>query len=70
MGRGTDWEVGIDIYTLLYIKEITCKDQLRSTRNSIQYSIMTHMGKNIKKSGYCVCITGSLCHTLETKTIL
>ena len=33
-------EVGIDTYTLLYIKEIINKDLLYSTRNSTQYSVM------------------------------
>ena len=36
-------EVGIDTYTLLYIKEIINKDLLYSTRNSTQYSLMTYM---------------------------
>ena len=63
MGRGTDWEVGIDIYTLLYIKEITCKEQLHSTRNSTQYSIMTHMGKNLKEWILCVHNWITLPHT-------
>ena len=36
-------EVGIDTYTLLYIKEIINQDLLYSTRNSTQYSLMTYM---------------------------
>ena len=28
MGRGTYWEIGIDIYILQYIKQITNKDLL------------------------------------------
>ena len=43
-----NWEIGIDIYTLLYIKWITNKDLLYNTGNS-QYSIMTYMGKELKK---------------------
>ena len=36
-GEGRDeLETGIDIYTLLYIKQITNKDLLHSTGNSIQ----------------------------------
>ena len=46
-GVGINWEVGTDIYTLLYIKWITNKDLLYSTGNSTQYSVMTHMGKGI-----------------------
>ena len=34
---GIHWEISIDIYTLLYIKE----NLLCSTGNSIQYSVMT-----------------------------
>ena len=42
---GINWEIGIDIYTLLYIREITNKDLLYSTGNSTQYSVMTDMRK-------------------------
>ena len=48
MGR-TNWEIGIDVYTLLYIKQITNKDLLYSTGNSTQQSVMTYMGKESKK---------------------
>ena len=33
-GRGINWEVGIDIDTLLCIKQVTNKDLLYSTGNS------------------------------------
>ena len=46
---GINWEIGIDIYTLLYIKQITNKDILYSTGNSTQYSVMAYMGKESKK---------------------
>ena len=32
-----NWEIGINIYALLYIKQVTNKDLLHSTGNSIQY---------------------------------
>ena len=35
--RGTDWEFGMDTYTLLYLKCITNQDLLYSTGNSAQY---------------------------------
>ena len=38
MEGGINWEVGIDMYTLLYTKQITNKDLLYSTGNSTQYS--------------------------------
>ena len=37
-GEGIDWEFGVDMYTLLYLKQITKKDLLYSTRKSPQYS--------------------------------
>ena len=39
-GGGIDWEFGIDMYTLLYLKYITNKDLLYSTGNSAQYSVI------------------------------
>ena len=40
-GGGIVREFGIDMYTLLYLKGITNKDLLYSTRNSAQYYITT-----------------------------
>ena len=40
-GEGIDWEFGIDMYALLYLKQITNKDLLYSTGNSAQYSVIT-----------------------------
>ena len=37
--------LGIDIYTLPYIKQITNKDLLYNTGNSTQYSVMVCMEK-------------------------
>ena len=52
-GGKISWKIRIDIYTLLYIKQITNKDLLYSTGNSTQYFIMAYMGKNLeKKSRY------------------
>ena len=48
-GAGINREIEIDIYTLLYIKQITNKDLLYSTGNSTWYSVMTYMGKESKK---------------------
>ena len=39
-----NWEIGIDIYTLLYIKQITNKDLLYSTGNCTQYFVITYKG--------------------------
>ena len=38
MERGIDWEFGIDLCTLLYLKYINKKDLLYSTGNSIFYN--------------------------------
>ena len=35
-GWGVNWEIGTDVYTLLYIKQITNKDLLYSIGNSTQ----------------------------------
>jgi len=37
-GGGIDWEFGVDMYTLLYLKQIISNDLLYSTGNSAQYS--------------------------------
>ena len=52
--RGKVWggiiqEAGINIYTLVYIKQIINKDLLYSTGNSTQYFIVTYMGKKSEK---------------------
>ena len=48
-GRGINWETGIQIYILLYVKQITNKDLLYSTWNSTQYSVITYMAKESEK---------------------
>ena len=34
---------------------------------TIQYSIMTYVGKESKRVDACICVTDSLCYTAETK---
>ena len=41
MGGGMNWEIGIDIYRLLYITWITNENLLYSTGNSAQCSVVT-----------------------------
>ena len=48
-GEGINWEIGIGIYTLLYIIYITNKNLLYNTGKSSQYSVMTNMGIESKK---------------------
>ena len=41
-GRGgINWKIGIDIYILLCIKQITNENLLYNTGNSTQYSVVT-----------------------------
>ena len=49
--RETDWEFGMDRYTLLYFKWITNQDLLYSTGNSAQYH-QPKWEKNLKKNRY------------------
>ena len=56
IGRGINWEIGIDIHILLYIKQITNKNLMYSTGNSTQYSVMAYMGKESKKEWINVCV--------------
>ena len=51
-GEEINWEIEIDKYTLLSIKQMTYKDLLYNTRNSTKWSIITFMEKESKKSGY------------------
>ena len=48
-GEGIVRKFGIDMYTLLYLNCIINKDLLNSTGNSIQYSLITYMGKESEK---------------------
>ena len=45
VGGGINREIGIDLYTLLYIKQITDKDLVYSIGNSTQYSVIIYTGK-------------------------
>ena len=49
-----NWEIGIDIYTLLYIKQITNRNPLYSTGNSALYNDL--YGKRTGKKVY-VCVS-------------
>ena len=49
MRGGIDWEIGTDVHTLLFIKQITGEDLLYSVGNSTQYSVITKMGGELEK---------------------
>ena len=40
-----DWEFGIDLYILLYIKQVNNKDLLYNIGNYTQYLVITYNGK-------------------------
>ena len=58
----------MNAHTLLYIRQITNKDVLYSTRNSTECSEVTYMRKESKENEYMH--TESLCCTPEANTTL
>ena len=61
---------GINIYTLLRIKQINNKDILYSTGNYIQCLVINYNEKESEKEYVYVCITESLCCIPEANTTL
>jgi len=53
---GMNWEIGIDVYTLLCVKQMTNENLLYSTGNSTQHSVVIQMGRKSKKEGTYVYI--------------
>ena len=45
-------EIGMDMFTLLYLKLITNKDLLYSTRNSVQCYVAGWMAGKFGENGY------------------
>ena len=75
MDRGA-WQATVHGVTMLdmteritYVKQITNKDLLYITENSIHYSVITYMGNESEKR-MDICIIESVCCTLETNTAL
>ena len=60
-----DWELGVYRCKLVYIEWIKNKILLYSTRNYIQYLMISHNVKEYEKECVCVYIymTQSLCYT-------
>ena len=56
---------GINIYTLLYIKQINNKVLLCSTGNSMQYPVINHNGKEYEK--ICICLNHFAVHQKLTQ---
>ena len=55
---------------LLYIEWVNNKVLLYSTENSIQHPVINHNEKEHTKECTHICITESLCSTVEINTIL
>ena len=52
-GENIKWEVGIDIYTLLWIEWMSNKHLLYITGKSTQYSVIAYVWeKRLKRNGY------------------
>ena len=51
-----NWEIGINIYIIQYIKQITNKNLLYSTGNFTQNSMVTQMSRKSKKEGISISI--------------
>ena len=52
---GIKQDVGMNIHTLLHVREITNKDLLCSTGNLISYDNLYE--KTLKRMNICICIT-------------
>ena len=67
-------EFGINMYTLLYIKQKSNKDLLCSTRNYIQYLIIAYKGRESEEESIFVYMSAytsdSLCCIPEISTTL
>ena len=60
--EGINWETGIDIHTLLYVRWVTNEDLLYSPGDATQDSVIAYMGGGSKKGvSVCVCVSGCVC---------
>ena len=71
-GEGEEWtgSLGLVDANLLHLEWINNRVLMYSTGNYIQYRVINHMEKNIKKKNVSMCITESLCCTAEIDTAL
>ena len=62
---GMNWEIGIDIHTLLILclKQVTNENLLYRTGNSTRCSVVTLMGRKSEREGIYIHIADSLCCT-------
>ena len=62
-GEGINQELKINMYTLLYIKQITNEDLLYSTGNYTQYFVITYKGKESEKEYIYIYNSTTLLYT-------
>ena len=55
---GVNWEIGVDMYILLYIRSITNKNLLYCRGNFTQYSVMAYVGNGSEKKGVDIYVYG------------
>ena len=66
LGRRINWETGIDIYTLLYIKQITNKDSTIVQHRELYSVLCSGLNRKIILKRVDICITDSHDCTSET----
>ena len=62
-------EIGINRYTLRYIKQINNRDLLHSTGNSTQYLVITYDGKESEKEYIYIYTYNIYTHTLTVSLL-
>ena len=69
-GGGTVREFGMDMHTLLYLKQITIRGLLYSTGNSTQCCMAAWMGAGLVENGSCICLAESFRPSSETHSVV
>ena len=64
-GSGMDWESGVNRCQLLHLEWISSELLLYSPGNCIYSLAMEHAGGQCEKKNFHMCVTGSLCCTVE-----
>ena len=61
-----NWDIGIDLYTLLCTEQVTIENLLNSMGNSTQCSMVTQMGEESRREEICVYVHLTHCCTADT----
>ena len=51
-----NWDIGIDLYILLCMEQVTSENLPYSMGNSTQCSVVTQMGEECRREGICVYV--------------